>query len=118
MGSSARRQLLTALCTAAGGRAHVAGLCELTGLSRGAISRHLRALRLRGLVHGHPEGRHVWYHCDPRRVRLDKSDKGYALTLTQPSGVELTLGMPTAAATAAYAPPAEAPRVDASEAAD
>lgn len=44
----------------------VADLTRGSGVTQGAISQHLKSLRLAGLVAERPEGRRVYYHADPK----------------------------------------------------
>lgn len=43
----------------------VAELTEGSGVSQGAVSQHLKSLRLAGLVAERPEGRKVYYRAQP-----------------------------------------------------
>ena len=48
--------------------AHEITVAELTkgsGVTQGAISQHLKSLKLAGLVAERPEGRHVYYRAEP-----------------------------------------------------
>jgi DNA-binding transcriptional ArsR family regulator len=50
-------------------RANEISVAELTrgsGVTQGAVSQHLKALKLAGLVIERPEGRHVYYRAEPR----------------------------------------------------
>jgi hypothetical protein len=91
-----RLQILLQLCVAPAGRAHVQGLCRLTGTRRAIIGRHLRDLKLRGYIFPSTEARHTWYQCDPRLVRLTRRKRGDILTVRLPSGPWLRLGLPAA----------------------
>ncbi len=44
----------------------VAQLTKTSGVTQGAVSQHLRALRLAGLVAERPEGRNVFYRAQPQ----------------------------------------------------
>jgi DNA-binding transcriptional ArsR family regulator len=44
----------------------VAALTRGSGVTQGAISQHLKSLKLAGLVADRPEGRHVHYRADPK----------------------------------------------------
>ena len=44
----------------------VAELTEGSGVTQGAISQHLKSLRLAGLVAERPEGRKVYYRAEPQ----------------------------------------------------
>ena len=44
----------------------VSELTRGSGVTQGAVSQHLKTLRLAGLVAERPEGRKVHYHADPR----------------------------------------------------
>ena len=48
------------------GEITVAELTRGSGVTQGAVSQHLKALRLAGLVAERPEGRKVHYRTDPR----------------------------------------------------
>ena len=43
----------------------VVELTRGSGVTQGAISQHLKALKLAGLVAERPEGRKVYYHAEP-----------------------------------------------------
>ena len=43
----------------------VAELTRGSGVTQGAISQHLKSLKLAGLVAERPEGRHVYYRAEP-----------------------------------------------------
>jgi DNA-binding transcriptional ArsR family regulator len=43
----------------------VSGLTEGSGVSQGAVSQHLKALKQAGLVTERPEGRNVFYRANP-----------------------------------------------------
>src|SRR5260221_9045091 len=43
----------------------VGELTRGSGVTQGAISQHLKSLRLAGLVAERPEGRHVYYRAEP-----------------------------------------------------
>lgn len=43
----------------------VADLTQGSGVTQGAISQHLKALKLAGLVAERPEGRRVYYRAEP-----------------------------------------------------
>ena len=43
----------------------VAELTRGSGVTQGAISQHLKSLKLAGLVAERPEGRHVFYRAEP-----------------------------------------------------
>jgi DNA-binding transcriptional ArsR family regulator len=44
----------------------VAELTRGSGVTQGAISQHLKSLKLAGLVAERPEGRHVYYRAEPK----------------------------------------------------
>jgi DNA-binding transcriptional ArsR family regulator len=44
----------------------VADLTRGSGVTQGAISQHLKSLKLAGLVAERPEGRHVYYRAEPQ----------------------------------------------------
>ena len=44
----------------------VAALTRGSGVTQGAISQHLKSLKLAGLIADRPEGRHVHYRADPK----------------------------------------------------
>lgn len=44
----------------------VGGLTEGSGVSQGAVSQHLKALKQAGLVSERPEGRNVFYRANPQ----------------------------------------------------
>jgi DNA-binding transcriptional ArsR family regulator len=44
----------------------VAALTQGSGVTQGAISQHLKALKRAGLVAERPEGRHVFYRAQPQ----------------------------------------------------
>jgi DNA-binding transcriptional ArsR family regulator len=48
------------------GEITVAELTRGSGVTQGAVSQHLKALRQAGLVAERPEGRHVFYRAEPR----------------------------------------------------
>ncbi|WP_130618947.1 ArsR/SmtB family transcription factor [Dyella amyloliquefaciens] len=50
---------------AGGGEITVAGLTHGSGVSQSAVSQHLKALKLAGLVTHRPEGRNVYYRARP-----------------------------------------------------
>ncbi|ESQ80000.1 helix-turn-helix transcriptional regulator [Asticcacaulis sp. YBE204] len=47
----------------------VTSLTEGSGVTQGAVSQHLKALRLAGLVIERPEGRRVWYRAAPEGLK-------------------------------------------------
>nr|WP_298682335.1 metalloregulator ArsR/SmtB family transcription factor [uncultured Dongia sp.] len=47
----------------------VRDLTQGSGVSQGAISQHLKSLKLAGLVAERPEGRHVYYRAQPDGLR-------------------------------------------------
>lgn len=47
----------------------VAELTRGSTVTQGAISQHLRALKLAGLVVERPEGRRVWYRAEPEGLK-------------------------------------------------
>ena len=51
---------------AGSGEISVADLTRGSGVTQGAISQHLKTLKLAGLVAERPEGRHVFYRARPQ----------------------------------------------------
>ncbi|MGN6819607.1 MAG: ArsR/SmtB family transcription factor [Sphingomonas sp.] len=47
------------------GEANVAELTRASGVTQGAISQHLKSLKLAGLVAERPQGRNVFYRATP-----------------------------------------------------
>lgn len=58
-----RRAVLERIATS--GEINVAGLTRGSGVTQGAVSQHLKALKLAGLVTERPEGRNVYYRARP-----------------------------------------------------
>ena len=50
---------------ARGEEANVAALTRASGVTQGAVSQHLKALKLAGLVVERPQGRNVFYRARP-----------------------------------------------------
>ena len=50
---------------ARGGEVNVADLTRASGVTQGAISQHLKSLKLAGLVAERPQGRNVFYRATP-----------------------------------------------------
>jgi DNA-binding transcriptional ArsR family regulator len=50
---------------ARGGEVNVAELTRASGVTQGAISQHLKSLKLAGLVAERPQGRNVFYRATP-----------------------------------------------------
>ncbi len=50
---------------ARGGEVNVAALTRASGVSQGAVSQHLKSLKLAGLVAERPQGRNVFYRATP-----------------------------------------------------
>jgi len=50
---------------ARGGEFNVAELTRTSGVTQGAISQHLKSLKLAGLVAERPQGRNVFYRATP-----------------------------------------------------
>jgi DNA-binding transcriptional ArsR family regulator len=118
LNSAVRRRVLLELSAAGGGegaqagpgRLSVAALAQRVGIPQKRLSRHLGILKMRGILHSRQSGQTVWYECVPGTVRRDPHPDGRPrLTVTHPSGAEVTFS--TAAATSAPAtrPPPEAP---------
>lgn len=64
LGDPTRRALFERVATA--GEISVGGLTRGSGVSQGAVSQHLKALRQAGLVSERPEGRNVFYRANPK----------------------------------------------------
>ena len=47
------------------GEVNVAALTRASGVSQGAVSQHLKSLKLAGLVAERPQGRNVFYRATP-----------------------------------------------------
>ena len=47
------------------GEVNVAELTRTSGVTQGAVSQHLKSLKLAGLVAERPQGRHVFYRATP-----------------------------------------------------
>ena len=62
LGDPTRRAIFEHL--ASGGERNVRALTEFAGVSQPAVSKHLAALKLAGLVHVRPEGRETHYSVD------------------------------------------------------
>lgn len=50
---------------ARGGEVNVADLTRASGVTQGAVSQHLKSLKLAGLVAERPQGRKVFYRATP-----------------------------------------------------
>jgi DNA-binding transcriptional ArsR family regulator len=50
---------------ARGGEVNVAELTRASGVTQGAVSQHLKSLKLAGLVAERPQGRNVFYRATP-----------------------------------------------------
>jgi len=50
---------------ARGGEVNVADLTRVSGVTQGAVSQHLKSLKLAGLVAERPQGRNVFYRARP-----------------------------------------------------
>jgi len=64
LGDPTRRAIFEHL--ASGGERNVRALTEFAGVSQPAVSKHLAALKLAGLVRDRPEGRETHYSADPK----------------------------------------------------
>jgi len=64
LGDPTRRAIFEHL--ASGGEQNVRALTEFAGVSQPAVSKHLAALKLAGLVRDRPEGRETHYSADPK----------------------------------------------------
>jgi DNA-binding transcriptional ArsR family regulator len=62
LGDPTRRAIFQHL--ASGGERNVRALTEFAGVSQPAVSKHLAALKLAGLVRDRPEGRETHYSAD------------------------------------------------------
>ena len=62
LGDPTRRAIFEHL--ASGGERNVRALTEFAGVSQPAVSKHLAALKLAGLVRDRPEGRETHYSAD------------------------------------------------------
>ena len=64
LGDPTRRAIFEHL--ASGGERNVRALTEFAGVSQPAVSKHLAALKLAGLVRDRPEGRETHYSVEPK----------------------------------------------------
>jgi len=64
LGDPTRRAIYEHL--ASGGERNVRALTEFAGVSQPAVSKHLAALKLAGLVRDRPEGRETHYRAEPK----------------------------------------------------
>jgi DNA-binding transcriptional ArsR family regulator len=64
LGDPTRRAIFEHL--ASGGERNVRALTEFAGVSQPAVSKHLAALKLAGLVRDRPEGRETHYSAEPK----------------------------------------------------
>jgi DNA-binding transcriptional ArsR family regulator len=83
-----------------GGRVHVGGLAERTGVSQKTLSHHLDHLRTAGLVFSQRSGKCIEYEAAEDRVRYERhADGHFSITVTADGGgvsVTITVGGPDA----------------------